>query len=145
MAITLGYIFAFSHNASILWRKVIAFYSYRSRLMEMVIASYSYRSALVGNDVTCYSSRSQNVTKAIMFNAVTFEVTLPTSGQKPMQTLASWGKKQPNEGFHGICQWFSSSSQFANTFIYREKERSLIHVVMKLPRRKLTVAAANLS
>jgi hypothetical protein len=56
-----------------------------------------------------------------MFNAVTFEVTLPTSGQKPMQTLASWGKKQPNEGIHGICQWFSSSSQFANT-LSRERE-----------------------
>jgi hypothetical protein len=48
-AITLRYIYALSQNASTLWRKVIAFQSYRSRLMEIVIAFYSYRSRLIGN------------------------------------------------------------------------------------------------
>ncbi len=39
IAITLHHIFSLSHNASILWRKVIAFYRYRSRLMGIVIVS----------------------------------------------------------------------------------------------------------
>ena len=42
-------IFVLSHNAVILWRKDIAFYSYRSKLMEIIIASYSYRSGLIGS------------------------------------------------------------------------------------------------
>ncbi len=49
------YIFALSQNASTLWRKVIAFYSYCSRLIEIVIASYCYRSGLKGNITAFYS------------------------------------------------------------------------------------------
>jgi hypothetical protein len=64
--------FELSHNASMLWRKVIAFYSYRSRLMEIVIATYSYRSALVENAIALYSYCSENMTQAIMCNNVTF-------------------------------------------------------------------------
>ncbi len=50
------YIFALSHNALTLWRKVIAFYIYRSRLLEIVTASDSYRSVLIGNVIALYSS-----------------------------------------------------------------------------------------
>jgi hypothetical protein len=71
-AITLRYIFALSHNASTLWRKVIAFHSYRSWLMGTVIASYSYHSRLIGNVIAFYSYVSDNMTKAITCNAVTF-------------------------------------------------------------------------
>jgi hypothetical protein len=48
IAITLRYIFALSHNASTLRRKVVASYCYRSGLIEIVIVSYSYRSGSVG-------------------------------------------------------------------------------------------------
>jgi hypothetical protein len=44
LAITLRYVFALSHNASTMRKKVIASHSYRYRLIEIVIASYSYRS-----------------------------------------------------------------------------------------------------
>jgi hypothetical protein len=72
IATTLHYIFALSHNCSTLWRKVIAFYSYRSRFTETVIASYSYRSRLLGNFNAFFSYGSDNMTKAITRNAVTF-------------------------------------------------------------------------
>jgi hypothetical protein len=72
VVITLRYVFSLSHNASALRRKVIAFYSYRSRFMETVIASYSYRSRLIGNVIAFYSYSSDNITKAITCNAVTF-------------------------------------------------------------------------
>jgi hypothetical protein len=48
IAITLRYVFALSHNASTLKRKVIASYSYCSGLIEIGIAPYSYRSGLIG-------------------------------------------------------------------------------------------------
>jgi hypothetical protein len=66
----LHYIFALSHSASTLWRKVIAFY--RSRLMETIIAFYSYCSGLIGNIFTFYSYGSDNMMKAITYNGVTF-------------------------------------------------------------------------
>jgi hypothetical protein len=72
LAITLRYIFALLHNASTLWRKVIAFDSYRSRHIEIVIASYSFCSELVGNVIAFYSYCSESMTKAITINAVTF-------------------------------------------------------------------------
>jgi hypothetical protein len=72
IAITLHYIFALSHNASTLRRKVIAFYRYCSRLIETVIASYSNRSRRIGNIIAFYSYGSDNMTKAIMCNAVMF-------------------------------------------------------------------------
>jgi hypothetical protein len=37
-------VFALSHNAATLRRKVIASYSYRSGLIEIITASHSYRS-----------------------------------------------------------------------------------------------------
>ncbi len=49
------YVFSFSHNASILKRKVLASYSYRSGLIEIVVASYSNGSGLLGI-VTAYNS-----------------------------------------------------------------------------------------
>jgi hypothetical protein len=55
VAITLPYVFAFSHNASTLRIKVIAFYSYRSVLMDIVIASYSYCSGLMRIAITSNS------------------------------------------------------------------------------------------
>ncbi len=48
IAITQCYVFALSHNASTLRRKVVASYCYRSGLIEIVIVSYSYRSGSVG-------------------------------------------------------------------------------------------------
>jgi hypothetical protein len=59
-------------DALTLWRKFSAFDSYRSRHMEILIASYSYRSGLIGNVIAFYSYRSENMTKAITCNAVTF-------------------------------------------------------------------------
>ncbi len=59
IAITLHYIFALSHNASTLWRKVIASFSYPFGLIEIVIASYSYRSSLKGIVIASYSYRSK--------------------------------------------------------------------------------------
>jgi hypothetical protein len=44
----LAHVFALSHNASTLKRKIIASYSYRSELEEIVIDFYSYRSGLIG-------------------------------------------------------------------------------------------------
>jgi hypothetical protein len=71
--ITLRFIFALSHNASTLWRKVIAFDSYRSMHVEIVIASYCYRSGLIRSVIAAfYSYRSQSMTKAITCNAVRF-------------------------------------------------------------------------
>jgi hypothetical protein len=55
IAITLCFVFALSHNASTLRRKVIAFYSYRSGLIEIVIASYSYPSGLIRIVIAAYS------------------------------------------------------------------------------------------
>ncbi len=62
----------FSHNASTLRRKEIVFHSYRSRLVETAIASYSYCSRPIGNISALYSYDSDNMTKAITCNAVTF-------------------------------------------------------------------------
>jgi hypothetical protein len=53
IALTLCYIFALLHKASTLWRKVIAFFSYRFRLMEFVTVSKSYRSG--ANVIAFYS------------------------------------------------------------------------------------------
>jgi hypothetical protein len=63
IAITLCYIFVLSHNASTLWRKVIASFSYRFGLIEIVIASYSYRSSLKGIVIASYSYRSKVTTR----------------------------------------------------------------------------------
>jgi hypothetical protein len=49
ISITLRYVFALSHNASKLRRKVIASYIYRSGLI------YSYRSGLLGIVIAAYS------------------------------------------------------------------------------------------
>ncbi len=72
IVITPCYIFALSHNASTLWRKDIAFYSYHSKLIEIVIASQSYCSGLIENLIAFYSYCSENMTKVITGNAVTF-------------------------------------------------------------------------
>jgi hypothetical protein len=72
IAITLRYMFASSHNASTLWRRVIAFYSYHSRLIEIVIVFYSYHSWIIGNIIDFYSYRSESMTKAITRYAITF-------------------------------------------------------------------------
>jgi hypothetical protein len=68
----LCYSFALSRNASTMLRKLIVFYSYCSRLMETVIASNRYCSMLMGNDIAFYCYFSDNMTKAITCNAVTF-------------------------------------------------------------------------
>jgi hypothetical protein len=67
IAVTLRYIFEFSHNASTLRRKVIAYFSSCSRFIEIVIASYSYRYKsllpIIGIVIAFYSYRSR-VTKS---------------------------------------------------------------------------------
>jgi hypothetical protein len=72
IALTLQYIFALSHNASTLWRKIIAFHRYRSRLSETVIAFYSYCARLMGNVIPFHIYGSYKMTKAITCNAIKF-------------------------------------------------------------------------
>ncbi len=64
IAITQRYVFALSHNASTLRRKVVASYCYRSGLIEIVIVSYSYRSGSVGI-VIAHNSYGYKVIKAL--------------------------------------------------------------------------------
>jgi hypothetical protein len=71
----LCYILELSHNASNLWRKVIASFSYRSGLIETLIASYSHRfyshsSSLIGIVFASYSYRSK-VTKLLLLLTTT--------------------------------------------------------------------------
>jgi hypothetical protein len=78
VVITLRYVFALSHNASTLRRKVIASYSYRSTLKEIVIASYSYRFGSKGIEITTYSYRSTVGNKSVTVMRLT-DLTLITT------------------------------------------------------------------
>jgi hypothetical protein len=65
IAIMLRYVLELSHNASTLWRKVIASFSYHSGFIEIVVPSYSYRPSLIGIVIASSTYRS-NVTKSLL-------------------------------------------------------------------------------
>ncbi len=74
----LRYIFAFLHNALVVWRKGAASKSYRFGRKRAVIATYTYRSGKIVAVVASESYCSYIKVKAITCFPLHFEVTLLT-------------------------------------------------------------------